>query len=50
MLKMIIICFMVIYFCTKLLPRVVLEAFPKDLLGKKKQKNKAIDLIVAECK
>lgn len=35
---------------TLLLPRVVLEAFPKDLLGKKKQKNKAIDLIVAECK
>ncbi|XVF22400.1 hypothetical protein REPUB_Repub12eG0169100 [Reevesia pubescens] len=33
-----------------LLPRVVLEAFPKELLKKKKQRDKAIDLIVTECK
>ncbi|XP_010266473.1 PREDICTED: chitinase domain-containing protein 1 [Nelumbo nucifera] len=32
------------------LPRFVLEAFPKELLRKKKQWNKAIDLIVTECK
>lgn len=34
----------------QVLPRVVLEAFPSELLTKKKQRNKAIDLIVAECK
>ncbi|GFY92321.1 glycosyl hydrolase superfamily protein [Actinidia rufa] len=34
----------------KVLPRVVLEAFPNELLKKKKQRNKAIDLIVTECK
>ncbi|KAJ6797452.1 chitinase domain-containing protein 1 [Iris pallida] len=33
-----------------LLPRVVLEAFPADLLQKKQQWTKAIDIIVAECK
>lgn len=33
-----------------LLPRVVLEAFPADLLQKKKQWTKAIDIIVTECK
>ncbi|XP_061996636.1 uncharacterized protein LOC133714529 [Rosa rugosa] len=32
------------------LPRIVLEAFPAELLTKKKQRNKAIDLIVSECK
>ncbi|KAL6124071.1 hypothetical protein ACLB2K_076587 [Fragaria x ananassa] len=32
------------------LPRVVLEAFPAELLAKKKQRKKAIDLIVNECK
>ncbi|XP_042503826.1 chitinase domain-containing protein 1 [Macadamia integrifolia] len=32
------------------LPRVVLEAFPKEFLRKKKQKDKAIDLIVRECR
>ncbi|GLU00795.1 hypothetical protein SLE2022_181390 [Rubroshorea leprosula] len=32
------------------LPRVVLEASPMDLLGKKKQRDKAIELIVKECK
>ncbi|EOX95742.1 Glycosyl hydrolase superfamily protein isoform 2 [Theobroma cacao] len=32
------------------LPRVVLEAFPTKLLKKKKQRDKAIDLIVTECK
>ncbi|XVF73045.1 hypothetical protein PTKIN_Ptkin12aG0169900 [Pterospermum kingtungense] len=32
------------------LPRVVLEAFPSELLRKKKQRDKAIDLIVKECK
>ncbi|XP_062091433.1 uncharacterized protein LOC133797524 isoform X1 [Humulus lupulus] len=32
------------------LPRVVLEAFPKDLLRKKKQRTRAINLIVNECK
>ncbi|XP_022147311.1 chitinase domain-containing protein 1 [Momordica charantia] len=32
------------------LPRVVIEAFPTDLLRKKKLKDKAIDLIVTECK
>ncbi|XP_058225662.1 uncharacterized protein LOC131334578 [Rhododendron vialii] len=34
----------------QVLPRVVLEALPSELLKKKKQRNKAIDLIVAECK
>ncbi|KAK9749497.1 hypothetical protein RND81_02G129900 [Saponaria officinalis] len=34
---------------TRVLPRVVLEALPKDLFGKKKQRDKAIDLIVTEC-
>ncbi|KAK6920021.1 Glycoside hydrolase family 18, catalytic domain [Dillenia turbinata] len=34
----------------KVLPRVALEASPKELLKKKKQREKAIDLIVAECK
>ncbi|KAG5538245.1 hypothetical protein RHGRI_018988 [Rhododendron griersonianum] len=34
----------------QLLPRVVLEALPSELLKKEKQRNKAIDLIVAECK
>ncbi|TKY61270.1 Chitinase domain-containing protein 1 [Spatholobus suberectus] len=33
-----------------ILPRVVLEASPAVLLGKEKQKNKAINLIVTECK
>ncbi|KAK2373387.1 chitinase domain-containing protein [Trifolium repens] len=33
-----------------ILPRVVLEASPEELLRKKKQRNKAIDLIVTECK
>ncbi|CAI8588406.1 unnamed protein product [Vicia faba] len=33
-----------------ILPRVVLEASPEELLRKKKLKNKAIDLIVTECK
>ncbi|XP_042385715.1 chitinase domain-containing protein 1-like isoform X1 [Zingiber officinale] len=32
------------------LPRVVLEASPMDLLLKKKQWNKAIDIIIKECK
>ncbi|KAG2725501.1 hypothetical protein I3760_01G069200 [Carya illinoinensis] len=32
------------------LPRVVLEAFPAEFLTKKKQRNKAINLIVTECK
>ncbi|KAK2650093.1 hypothetical protein Ddye_017582 [Dipteronia dyeriana] len=31
------------------LPRVVLEAFPKELLRKKKLRDKAIDLILTEC-
>ncbi|KAH9620819.1 hypothetical protein KSS87_015126 [Heliosperma pusillum] len=35
---------------TKVLPRVVLEVLPKDLFGKKKQRDKAIDVIVTECK
>ncbi|KAK9280550.1 hypothetical protein L1049_014243 [Liquidambar formosana] len=34
----------------RVLPRVVLEALPLELLKKKKQRNKAIDLIVTECK
>ncbi|KAA8520729.1 hypothetical protein F0562_014999 [Nyssa sinensis] len=34
----------------KVLPRVVLEAFPTELLKKKKQRNNAIDLIITECK
>lgn len=33
-----------------ILPRVVLEASPEELLRKKKQRNQAIDLIVTECK
>ncbi|KAF7139048.1 hypothetical protein RHSIM_Rhsim07G0005700 [Rhododendron simsii] len=33
----------------QVLPRVVLEALPSELLKKKNQRNKAIDLIVAEC-
>ncbi|CAK8540177.1 unnamed protein product [Lathyrus sativus] len=33
-----------------ILPRVVLEASPEELLRKKKLRNKAIDLIVTECK
>ncbi|KAF7826162.1 chitinase domain-containing protein 1 [Senna tora] len=33
-----------------ILPRVVLEASPVELLTKKKQRNKAINLIVTECK
>lgn len=33
-----------------LLPRVVLEAFPAEFLTRKKQRNKAINLIVTECK
>ncbi|CAJ1961278.1 unnamed protein product [Sphenostylis stenocarpa] len=33
-----------------ILPRVVLEASPAVLLGKEKQRNKAINLIVTECK
>ncbi|XP_043698310.1 chitinase domain-containing protein 1 [Telopea speciosissima] len=32
------------------LPRIVLEAFPKEFLRKKKQQGKAIDLIVSECR
>ncbi|KAL2468863.1 Glycosyl hydrolase superfamily protein [Forsythia ovata] len=32
------------------LPRVVLEAHPVDLLKKKKQRNKAVNLIITECK
>lgn len=32
------------------LPRVVLEAFPAELLTRKKQRDKAINLIVTECK
>lgn len=35
---------------SQILPRVVLEAIPLDLLTKKKQREKAINLIVAECK
>ncbi|KAB1998966.1 hypothetical protein ES319_D12G127500v1 [Gossypium barbadense] len=33
-----------------ILPRIVLEAFPTELLKKKKQMDKAIDLMVTECK
>ncbi|RAL54203.1 unnamed protein product [Cuscuta campestris] len=33
-----------------ILPRVVLEAIPMDLLKKKKQRDKAIKIIIAECK
>ncbi|KAE9616041.1 putative glycoside hydrolase family 18, catalytic domain, glycoside hydrolase superfamily [Lupinus albus] len=33
-----------------ILPRVVLEAFPAELVRKKKLRNKTIDLIVTECK
>lgn len=32
------------------LPRVVLEAHPLDLLKKKKQRNRAVNLIITECK
>ncbi|KAI3449260.1 hypothetical protein Pfo_005925 [Paulownia fortunei] len=35
---------------SQILPRVVLEAIPVDLLKKKKQRDKAVNLIVAECK
>ncbi|KAK6141077.1 hypothetical protein DH2020_025189 [Rehmannia glutinosa] len=35
---------------SQILPRVVLEANPVDLLKKKKQRDKAIKLIIAECK
>ncbi|KAL8162456.1 hypothetical protein V2J09_013945 [Rumex salicifolius] len=34
----------------KVLPRVVIEVHPNDLLRKKKQRDKAIDLIITECK
>ncbi|KAK4788874.1 hypothetical protein SAY86_020193 [Trapa natans] len=34
----------------QILPRVILEANPKDFLRKKKQRSKAIQLIVAECR
>ncbi|GAB4861614.1 hypothetical protein Ancab_036865 [Ancistrocladus abbreviatus] len=34
----------------QVLPRVVLEVLPMDLLRKKKQRAKAIDLILTECK
>ncbi|XP_052194352.1 uncharacterized protein LOC127802541 [Diospyros lotus] len=34
----------------QVLPRIVLEVFPTELLAKKKQRNKAVDLIVKECK
>lgn len=34
----------------QVLPRVVLEAFPAELLTKKKQRSKAITLLVNECK
>uniref|UniRef100_A0A803MCQ7 Uncharacterized protein n=1 Tax=Chenopodium quinoa TaxID=63459 RepID=A0A803MCQ7_CHEQI len=34
----------------QILPRVVLEAVPKDLLRNKKHRNKAIDLLITECK
>nr|AII99858.1 chitinase [Cicer arietinum] len=33
-----------------ILPRFVLEVSPEELLRKKKQRNKAVDLIVTECK
>ncbi|KAF8379676.1 hypothetical protein HHK36_029120 [Tetracentron sinense] len=32
------------------LPRIVLEAFPNELFRKKKQRDKAIDLVITECK
>ncbi|KAL1546355.1 hypothetical protein AAHA92_22961 [Salvia divinorum] len=35
---------------SQILPRVVLEAIPLDLLKKKKQRERAINLIVTECK
>lgn len=35
---------------SKVVPRVVLEAFPRELLRKKKLRNKAINLIVTECR
>ncbi|KAL3615705.1 hypothetical protein CASFOL_041366 [Castilleja foliolosa] len=35
---------------SQILPRVVLEANPLDLLKRKKQRDKAIKLIIAECK
>jgi len=34
----------------QVVPRIVLEAFPAVLLLEKKQKEKAIDLIVSECR
>ncbi|OVA01938.1 Glycoside hydrolase [Macleaya cordata] len=33
-----------------ILPRIVLEAFPNELLRKKKRRDEAINLILAECK
>ncbi|GAB2291086.1 hypothetical protein Dimus_025341 [Dionaea muscipula] len=35
---------------TQVLPRVVIEVLPKDLLRKKKQMDKVIDLILNECR
>ncbi|KAL6557140.1 hypothetical protein OROMI_017490 [Orobanche minor] len=35
---------------SQILPRVVLEANPVDLLNKKKQRDEAVKLIIAECK
>ncbi|KAL8554143.1 hypothetical protein ACS0TY_002386 [Phlomoides rotata] len=35
---------------SQILPRVVLEAMPVNLLKKKRQRDKAINLIIAECK
>ncbi|PIA49069.1 hypothetical protein AQUCO_01300129v1 [Aquilegia coerulea] len=32
------------------MPRIVLEAFPNEFLRKKKKRDKAVDLIVTECK
>ncbi|XP_073156028.1 uncharacterized protein [Henckelia pumila] len=34
----------------QILPRVVLEAIPVNLLKKKKQRDRAVDLIITECK
>lgn len=34
----------------QVVPRIVLEAFPAVLLLERKQKEKAIDLIVSECR
>jgi len=41
---------LVSYIGPQILPRFVLEAEPKDLLRKKKQRDKAIDLIITECR